>query len=214
MRFRVEFSTQRLIVYVDGFNLYHGMRDKHGRTTLWLDLVTLSQALRPAQELVAVRYFTARVSNNPQSQARQEHYVSALSALHGEKFGITWGRYQAKNVECRECGAEYLKFEEKETDVNIAISLVSDAALNLMDTALIISADSDLGPAVRAAKNINPNLFIAAAFPPARFSFELQKLMPSSFQIGYSRLKQNQMPEKFVAENRTFSRPIEWNSNS
>lgn len=36
-----------LIVYVDGFNLYHGMKAKFGRRLLWLDLVTLSTRLRP-----------------------------------------------------------------------------------------------------------------------------------------------------------------------
>ncbi|GAB7006462.1 hypothetical protein JCM18899A_39350 [Nocardioides sp. AN3] len=33
-----------LIVYVDGFNLYHGLKDQFGRRMLWLDLVELARS--------------------------------------------------------------------------------------------------------------------------------------------------------------------------
>ncbi|HEY5853847.1 MAG TPA: hypothetical protein VIW24_07285 [Aldersonia sp.] len=51
-----------------------------------------------------------------------------------------------------------------------------------------LSADSDLAPAVRMARRVNPHLFIAAAFPPKRFSAELQNLMPRSFHLGMSKI--------------------------
>ncbi|MCA1704132.1 MAG: NYN domain-containing protein, partial [Actinobacteria bacterium] len=63
-------------VYIDGFNLYNGMKAKHGRKFLWLDLEAVSQRLlRPGQRLVAVRYFTASVRNDPPAQARQNAYI-------------------------------------------------------------------------------------------------------------------------------------------
>lgn len=42
---------ERLIVYIDGFNFYHGMHDKFGRSTLWIDFVALAQSLRPRSHL-------------------------------------------------------------------------------------------------------------------------------------------------------------------
>ena len=41
---------ERLLVYVDGFNLYHGMHDEYGHKYLWLDVVKLARALRPRSQ--------------------------------------------------------------------------------------------------------------------------------------------------------------------
>jgi hypothetical protein len=69
-----------VIGYVDGFNLYHGLRDKYRRRYLWLDLAHLVRRLRPRDEILAVRYFTALVRDDPPALARQRDYLNALSA--------------------------------------------------------------------------------------------------------------------------------------
>ena len=56
---------RRLIVYVDGFNLYHGMHDEARCRLLWLDPVRLVRLLRPKDDLQVVRYFTAPLLDNP-----------------------------------------------------------------------------------------------------------------------------------------------------
>ena len=55
-------ALQRVAAYIDGFNLYYGLRSKGWRRYYWLDLHRLvERLLRPGQQLVAVRYFTTRV---------------------------------------------------------------------------------------------------------------------------------------------------------
>lgn len=201
---------ERLMVYVDGFNLYHGLHDTSGRQHLWLDLVALAQSLRPRHRLVGVKYFTASVLNDPSAQSRQDHYIDALSSLHPEVVKVVLGRYQAKTKRCLECGKEYISYEEKETDVNLATSIVVDALKGDFDAALIISADSDVGPAVKAARLNNPRLFIAAAFPPGRNSQELKTLMPASFRIGSNKIRGAQMDDEFHAAGKQFRRPTKW----
>ncbi len=45
---------ERVKAYVDGFNLYHGLKTRHGRKYLWLDLQALAvRLLKPSQHLVA-----------------------------------------------------------------------------------------------------------------------------------------------------------------
>ena len=61
-------------------------------------------------------------------------------------------------------------YEEKETDVNIAIAMLTDAVRDLYDTALLVSADSDLRPVVAAVKRLRTGKRIVAAFPPRRRS--------------------------------------------
>ena len=198
-----------LIVYVDGFNLYHGMKQKFGRRLLWLDLVALAKALRPASHLVTVKYFTAPVLDDPPAAGRQGRYQQALVAQNSGMVTITQGRYQKKSIKCRSCNSSWTHYEEKETDVNIATAIVSDAASGLASSALIISADSDLVPAIKAARAVAPGMFIAAAFPPMRFSAELNKLMPASFHIGTSKLTNSQLPKTVEALTaaRTIDRP-------
>lgn len=178
---------------------------------LWLDLVALSNRLRPRSSLIRVRYFTAPVLDDPSAASRQGRYQHALLAQNLGLIDIVQGRYQKKPMSCRTCGATWTHYEEKETDVNIATALVSDAARRLCDSALIVSADSNLTPAVRAARALHPNLFVTAAFPPKRFSAELNKLMPGSFHISPAKIRQSQLPQTVLdASSRSYSRPAEW----
>jgi hypothetical protein len=96
---------QRVKAYVDGFNLYHGLKDKHGRKYLWLDLQELVfRLLKPGQRLIEVQYFTARVRNQPESEQRQATYLDALAA-HCPRVNVVQGRFQEKTHECWSCGS-------------------------------------------------------------------------------------------------------------
>lgn len=56
-------EDERVIVYVDGFNLYYGLKTQGWRRYYWLDVRLLAQnLLRSGQVLAMVRYFTARIS--------------------------------------------------------------------------------------------------------------------------------------------------------
>lgn len=63
------------------------------------------------------------------------------------------------------------------------------------DSALLISGDSDLCPAIVRAQQFNPAARITVAFPPHRTSSKLQGLLPDSFVIGERRIKQAQLPQ-------------------
>jgi hypothetical protein len=75
----------RVVTYIDGFNLYFGLRSKGWRKYYWLDLVRLSCALLKAeQQLEAVHYFTSRIilsGSNAKDVDRQNIYLEALSTL-------------------------------------------------------------------------------------------------------------------------------------
>jgi uncharacterized LabA/DUF88 family protein len=156
----------RVVAYVDGFNLYHGRYH-------WLDPQALVRSLlRPGQELLEVQYFTARVRDNPDAELRQALYLEAL-ANHSLRVRLIEGRFQHKPRECMNCGTRWMVYEEKETDVNIAIAMLTDAVRDMYDTALLVSADSDLRPVVAAVKHLRTGKRIIAAFPPRRRSRDL-----------------------------------------
>lgn len=201
----------RVAVYVDGFNLYFGLRAKYGRRYLWLDLQALALALlAPGQVLEQVTYFTARVRNDPGGEQRQSDYLDALAA-HAPLVTVVDGRFQEKVRRCRACGAGWTVREEKETDVNIAVALVADAALDRYDTALLVSADSDLCPAVRAVKQLDQGRRVVAAFPPRRRSAELARAVDGYVVIGDDKVRRSQLPSTVVtAAGIVLERPKHW----
>ena len=200
-----------VIAYVDGIEPLPGLHEKYRRRYLWLDLEHLVQRLRPNDHIVAVRYFTALVRDEPGALARQRTYLGALGA-HCGVVEIILGRYQTKTMVCRQCGNVWTSYEEKETDVNIAVSFVADAAAAASDIALIISADSDLCPAIRTARFLNPGRAMIAAFPPRRSSFELRSLIPGAFTIAAADLRNSLLPEIVSdgATSRVHKRPGKW----
>ncbi|RZS44825.1 uncharacterized LabA/DUF88 family protein [Herbihabitans rhizosphaerae] len=201
----------RVRVYVDGFNLYFGLRAKHGRRLHWLDLEKLATSLlKPSQRLERVVYFTARVRNDPPAEQRQSDYIDALTA-HCSRLTLLDGRYQAKTRHCRACGSRWTVYEEKETDVNIAVSLIEDAVTDRFDMALLVSADSDLCPAVKALKRLRPDKRIIAAFPPSRSSGELRRVVDGAFTIGDAKLRQSQLPDAVTTPaGIVLRRPARW----
>ena len=200
-----------VIAYVDGFNLYHGLHQGYGRRYLWLDLQHLVQRVRPHDQILAVRYFTAEVKDDPDGLARQRVYLAALKA-HCTTVEVVLGRYQTKKMTCRQCGNAWTSYEEKETDVNIAVALVADAAASASDIALIVSADSDLCPAIRTARSLNPGRRMMAAFPPRRSSFEIRSLIRKPFTLAAADIRNSLLPEVVAdpASGLIHKRPGKW----
>ncbi|MCL1861023.1 MAG: NYN domain-containing protein [Proteobacteria bacterium] len=118
----------RVIAYVDGFNLYFGLKQAYLKRYFWLDVAALARSLlKPGQRLESTHFFTARIRDNGHNaadQKRQNDYLEAL-ALHGVQ--CQFGHYLQQNRVCRSCKATWLDYEEKMTDVNIAIQLLTDA---------------------------------------------------------------------------------------
>jgi uncharacterized LabA/DUF88 family protein len=154
-----------------------------GRTYHWLDLVALADGLlRPGQQLAKVKHFTARVRRTDDSRLRQIIYLEAISE-HCNNLEIVEGRFPEQRRTCRACQTR-ITYEEKESDVSLAVPLAEDAALDRYDTALIVSADSDLCPAIRAVRRVRPGTRIVAVFPPARHSDELRRVADGVFWLG------------------------------
>lgn len=205
--------SRRMAVYVDGLNLYYGLREAGWRRYYWLDLSQLAQNfLDNNQTLAAVRYFTAKFVPNPASpgrHTRQDTYLQALSTL--PHLSIQYGYHLPKTRACPRCGATIPAYEEKMTDVNIAVALLNDAQDNLFDTAVVISADSDLSGPISAVRSRYANKPILVAFPPKRASKELRRVASGSFHIGRDRLRRSQLPDPVVKpDGYAIAKPQRW----
>lgn len=158
---------RRVITYIDGFNLYHAVNDLNDHALKWLDLWALSTSLLHENETLAgVNYFSAYATWLNEAYRRHRAYVAALRA---RGVSVIMGKFKQKPRSCRACGATWMGHEEKETDVHIAVRLVADALLNAFERAILISADSDLAPALRVVRQHRPEKQLLVVAPPGRF---------------------------------------------
>jgi uncharacterized LabA/DUF88 family protein len=204
---------QRVVAYVDGFNLYFGMKSKGWRKLYWLNLVTLANALlKPDQLLEKVHYFTSRIRNTSSNKAdtqRQKTYLEGLGLL--PELDIHFGHFLEKPRQCQTCGAQWLSYEEKMTDVNIAVQMLTDAYEDLFDTAILISGDSDLTTPVTMLRQQFPSKRLIVAFPPGRKSNELSKASHGYLTIGEALLRQSQFPDEMSRpDGHVLARPVTW----
>jgi uncharacterized LabA/DUF88 family protein len=203
----------RVIAYIDGFNLFFGMRSKGWRRYYWLDPRALaSNLLKPGQELVATKCFTARISPSPHDadkHKRQSTYLEAIETL--TDTGIVYGHYLPKRQQCFRCRATWTSHEEKMTDVNIAVEMLQDAFTDAFDTALVLSADSDLTAPVEAVRKGLPDKRIVLACPPNRQSKRLEAAAHAAFRIGRKKLKDSQFPDEVAKpDGFVLRRPASW----
>ncbi|RKZ30789.1 NYN domain-containing protein [bacterium] len=201
---------KKVIAYIDGFNLYFGIKAKYGRKLIWLNPVVLAEnLLKPGQRLTAVKYFTSRLVAPPDKVKRQTTFIEALETLPNVK--IIYGRYQLEERTCPKCGYLDQVPHEKKTDVNIAVEMLADAVKGDFDTALLMSADADLVPALEKIGVLSPLRNIVIAFPPGRYSKELAKQGFPSFVIGRRKLEISQFPDEVIkASGFVLKKPEKW----
>jgi uncharacterized LabA/DUF88 family protein len=189
-------ENERVIVYIDGFNLYFGMMDAGLVDCKWLDLTKLVKSLlKPRQELVSIKYFTSRVSNNPDKQKRQTAYIEALEA---NNVNIVYGHYQRNQIECKACGHIWPIYDEKMTDVNIATQMLIDAFQDNFDMAMLISGDSDLVPPMRSIHRLFVSKRVFVAFPPSRHNASIALTAKGSMILGRKKIHDSQFPEEIL----------------
>jgi len=186
------------IAYIDGFNLYFGLRDAGFDNCRWLNVKNLViSLLKPHQELVGVKYFTSRVSNSPDKQKRQSTYIDALESVGVQIF---YGKYQEGTQECKRCGNVWRAAKEKMTDVNIATAIIVDAFKDEYDMAMLISGDSDLTPPIREVHKHFKNKRVFIAFPPKRHNSSMAIVAKGSEIIGRKKLLNAQFPDEVISK--------------
>ena len=160
----------RTIVFVDGQNLYHLAK------TAWIgataaapnpygwpsyDVEKLAAALvsrNPGSVLSEIRFYTGVPdrSNRPERNFWYDFWYNKLRSLESNGVYVYRGRVSAGR-------------QEKGVDVSLALDLVEATHEQRYEAAIIVSQDSDFGPAVSLAKKIAHSqqraLTFESAFP-------------------------------------------------
>lgn len=211
----------RITFIIDGFNLYHSVREAardlgNASTTKWLDIKRLCSSyvylFGTSAVLHEIYYFSALAkhleANNPDVTRRHSDFIKCLEAT-----GVITelNRFKKKSLTCPSCKHRFDRYEEKETDVAVAIKLLELFFTDSCDTAVLVTGDTDLAPAVRTANKLFTNKKVVFAFPYKRKNQELAKLAPNSFEINKKQYVKHQFPDPYVlSDGSIIHKPSTW----
>jgi len=171
------------VVYIDGYNLFYGrLRNTPFK---WLDLFKLFQSITkiqdPSSRIIKIKYFTAPVKANFSSHGQlsaksQNSYHRALEHTYRDSIDIIYGyhtvekgyppRYQKPiNKNDR---VEIWKFEEKQTDVKIALHMYKDAVNAKCSQQILVSNDSDLELPLKLISEDKSDITLGLIIPRAK----------------------------------------------
>lgn len=215
----------RTRVYVDGFNLFYSALS--GSNYKWLDLFALFQnhVLDADTVVELVCYYTAPIkasaADDKRAPIRQQRYLQALRAYRPDKITIREGFIQRTTPHLRlaedtgglskAATVKVWQFAEKQTDVNLAADLISDAWKGCMDQAVVCSNDSDLAGALEAVRRDCPKLTIGLVAPIGDARYLSASLKPHVHWhkvLSATHLAAAQLPNKIPGT--PLTRPAEW----
>jgi uncharacterized LabA/DUF88 family protein len=141
---------ERVMVFIDGSNLYHVLGEICGRHDLQFDKFGVK--LANGRDLRRIYYYNIRQESEryPEQAREQEKFLASLHdmAYMEVRLGIIKQR-----------GEEMV---EKGVDVMLATDLVVKALRDQYDTAIVVSGDGDFFPAYQAVKDVGKHVEVAA----------------------------------------------------
>ena len=228
-------SAQRAIAYVDGYNLYYSRL--RGTSHKWLDLVALfrDHILKPQMpdtSLDVVEYFTAPAmgkfaSHGQDSVTAQNEYHRALKSKYPDEIKIVSGYHTVEEARLmtyldppdKNNRLSVWRIEEKQTDVNIALSIYRDVAQGKANVVIICSNDSDLVPAIKAIQEDFPHCIVGLVAPlhepnsnhHRRSNTELEQLADwTRHYIRDEELALSQLPNVVPTKKKAARKPSHW----
>jgi uncharacterized LabA/DUF88 family protein len=213
---------KRSIIYIDGFNFYYGMLIDRPDLK-WINYQRLAELLRPDDDIVHVRLFTAMVDKKKAVSEKRDRQQRLWAALKTQpKITLTEGKFAQRDRTCLvpTCHNPERKFtalEEKQTDVNIALQIVRDVQTLAPDIVVIMSGDIDLLPALDVIMSIDrkvrPVIYIPVHEEILKYrrKDEFMRYSEAVKPIPEKYLRQAQFPAQVpLANGNSVERPLEW----
>ena len=149
--------ADRVIVYVDGSNLYHSLKQTAGRADL--DFSKFSQKLVGAhRQLVRTYYYSAPVdqAKEPQRYRDQQRFFQALRRI--DYYEVRLGRLVYR-------GWPSIPPYEKGVDIRLGTDMLVHGVAHNYDVAVLVSGDTDFADAVQAVKDRGLHVEVALFSP-------------------------------------------------
>lgn len=166
MHYKDEQYPEKVCIFVDGSNLYFGLKNAGKETSV--DFYKLAKELTTEKrKLIRLYYYNAPI----RKEEDEERYKSQQRFFDGLQktpyVTVRLGRLEKRKGEK---GLVY--FVEKGVDVSIAVDMLKLSYQNAYDTAILISADGDFATAIEAVKDLGKHTEVA--YFKSAFSYHLR----------------------------------------
>ena len=184
-------NSERVIVFIDGNNLYHSVKERGWRT--WNDVGELvRRVVGRNRNLVGVFYCNALPPRGSEHEAVGRYYLEKVRGIPNIVF--LESRLQASTSR-DESGELYPSYVEKGADTALVAEMVECAIADKCDTAILISSDGDFLPGVQKLKDCGKQ--VEVVYFKGRRPFVLEGLARMrEFRQGL--LQEMDKPSKFT----------------
>jgi len=159
---------EKVCIFIDGANFYHIVLKKLGVQEIDFDFEKFANFLANGRQIIKFgkRFYVGTVredANNPRSIEAMSKQTSLFTRLRSYKWEIKTSKLRRKNerivIDDRVTDyknllkkgikqIEFTRWREKGIDVKLAVDLIVGAIDNQYDTAIIVSSDQDIIPAI------------------------------------------------------------------
>lgn len=137
-------TTERIAILVDGSNLYHYLRELKLTGLAEFDYQAFAKFLAHGRTVVSATYYIGKVRSRGDAKGEElRRWQQRLVArLHTMGWRVEYGHMMETNG----------VFQEKGVDVHMAVDVLTGAYDDVYDTAVLVSSDTDLIPAVHGVR--------------------------------------------------------------
>jgi len=141
---------ERVIIFIDGSNFYHSVKDTFDLHDNEIDFRKLIDFLKKERLLIGVYYYNAPLDRgyNKDIYWKQQKFFSELRKIPGFNVILCNMRKILRS------GDRKPEFTVKGDDIYIATDMVSFAYENIYDTAILVSGDGDFVPTIKRVQKL------------------------------------------------------------
>jgi uncharacterized LabA/DUF88 family protein len=143
--------VERVFLIIDGNNFYHRLKELKFRELLNFNYEKFAQFLVSKSDLVLRKYYIGAIrveKDNPKSFSLWKNQRKLLGKLQNQGWQIGLGQMLKIDPE----------YHEKGVDVLIAVDLLIGAYENIYDTAILVTSDTDLLPAIEKVRKMKKRI--------------------------------------------------------
>ncbi len=145
-------KTDRVMIFIDGSNVYHSLKGHFRRTDL--DIGRFCQKLLDRRRLIRIYYYNVRVgrTQEPERYRQQQAFFASVGAI--PYCELRFGRLVYVNWPT-------VPPYEKGIDVLLATDLLTHSFKNNYDVGILVGGDSDYVGALQAVKDNGKHVEVA-----------------------------------------------------
>lgn len=140
---------ERVMIFIDGMNLYHGLKDHDIGTNI--NFHKFSSKLAEGRKLIRTYYYNAPYDQQAEPERYRDQQRFFQSLHHTPYLTLKFGRLVPR-------AGTYI---QKGVDTRLSTDMLTNAFMDNYDVAILVSGDGDFEPVVEGVKEAGKNIIIA-----------------------------------------------------